>query len=169
MSDNLLSRLRKRFDRSTAKANRVPSFTTERLQLWRSRDLSPHFSETLEKIEEFGWQTWSVFAKETADNFAYTVGVFDTLGLPELITIGLPVETGAQSLNRAVAFMRKGVDLSKGRFRDIVGEVEVEFLPVDPKWLHHLMLRTNWYYEGADVPVLQLVFPDLENRFQWED
>ena len=65
--------------------------------------------------------------------------------------------------------MRTGVDLSKGRFRDIVGEVEVEFLPVDPKWLDHLMLRTNWYYEGADVPVLQLVFPDLENRFQWED
>jgi hypothetical protein len=143
--------------------------TTERLQLWRSRDLNPNFSETLDKIGEFGWQTWSVFANETADNFAYTVGVFDTLGLPELITVGLPVETGAQSLNRAVAFMRKGVDLSKGRFRDIVGKVEVEFLPIDPKWLHHLMLRTDWYYEGTDVPVLQLVFPDLENRFQWED
>src|SRR5580698_2595615 len=118
MSDNLFSRLRKRFNPSidSATDGPAPPFKTERLQLWRSRDLNPNFSETLNKIEKFGWQTWSVFAKETADNFAYTVGVFDTLGLPELITIGLPVETGAQSLNRAVALMRKGVDLSKGRF-----------------------------------------------------
>ena len=103
------------------------------------------------------------------------LGVFGVIypsfsSLPTNLKVGMAhndylqllVETGAQSLNRAVALMRKGVDLSKGRFRDIVGEVEVEFLPVDPKWLHHLMLRTNWYYEGADVPVLQLVFPDLE-------
>jgi hypothetical protein len=143
--------------------------TTERLKQWRTQDLKPDFVKTLDKIEEFGWQTWSIFGENVADNFAYTVGTFDTLELPELITIGLPTQTGASSLNRAIARMREGADLTKGRFRDIVGEVEVEFLPVDPKWLHHAMLRTDWYYEGADVPVLQLVYPDLENRFQWEN
>jgi hypothetical protein len=31
--------------------------------------------------------------------------------------------------------------------------------------MHHIMLRTNWYYRGEDVPALQLIYPDLENRF----
>ena len=31
------------------------------------------------------------------------------------------------------------------------------------------MLRTNWFYEGEDVPVLQLVYPDLEGHFPHED
>ena len=26
-----------------------------------------------------------------------------------------------------------------------------------------------WYYGGADFPVLQAVYPDLENRFPWDD
>ena len=54
MSDNLFSRLRKRFDRpiASAKDDPAPPFKTERLQLWRSQDLKPTFSETLDKIEE---------------------------------------------------------------------------------------------------------------------
>lgn len=146
-----------------------PVFDSDRLKLWQGRELNENFKKTIETIKKFGWQTWSVSASDTSPSFSYTVGVHDLLGLPELIAVGLLDETGGSSLNRAVKLMREGVDLTKGTFRDIVGEVEVEFLTVDPKWLHHVMLRTHWYYEGADVPVLQLVYPDLENRFQWED
>jgi len=145
------------------------NFTSERLKLWRGRELNENFTETLNKIEEFGWQTWTVGAEQLKRNFSYTVGVSDIFGLPELITVGLIPETGGHSLNRAVKLMRDGIDLTKGRFRDIVGEVEVEFQSIDPKWMHHVMLRTDWYYEGRDVPALQLIYPDLENRFQWEE
>ena len=146
-------------------------YTSERLQLWRSResDLKPNFIETLGKIEDVGWQVWDICSNHVPDNFAYTVGVHDIFGFPELLTVGLPAKVGGTALNEAVRLMRKRVDLTKGRVRDILGNVEVEFQPVDSKWLHHVMLRAHWYYEGTDVPVLQLIFPDLENRFQWED
>jgi uncharacterized protein DUF4262 len=61
--------------------------------------------------------------------------------------------------------MRAGADLTKQRYPGLIGEVECEFRPVDPKWIPQLMGWAVWYYEGTDFPVLQAVYPDLENRF----
>jgi hypothetical protein len=143
-------------------------YITERTKAWRSRDIKPHFIEALDMIEQYGCQIMSVTADDITPSFSYSTGVYDTCGKPEIITIGLLPEIGSSALNRAVTLMRRGIDLTSGRHRDLVGDVEVEFRSVDPKWLHHIMLRTNWFYEGADVPVLQLIYPDLDNRFPGE-
>jgi uncharacterized protein DUF4262 len=58
-----------------------------------------------------------------------------------------------------------GVDLTQGRHHDLIGQVDCEFRPVDEKWVRQLMGWAVWYYDGADFPVLQAVYPDLENRF----
>ena len=101
--------------------------------------------------------------------WAYTIGVFDTAEKPELITVGLPPETAHYALNEAAKLLRSGVDLSKGRYRDLIGEVECEFRPVDRKWIGQLMGWSIWYYDGDDFPVLQAVYPDRENRFPEDD
>jgi hypothetical protein len=107
----------------------------------------------------------SVKRTNSGPGWSYTIGVFDTSGKPEIITIGLQPETAHFALNEAAKLLRTGADLTKGRHRDVVGEVECEFRPVDPKWIRHLMGWAVWYYEGSDFPVLQAVYPDLENRF----
>lgn len=137
--------------------------------MWRTRELKPTFVEAIDTIEEFGCQVMHIRADSTCPSFSYTVGVTDVCGKPELITVGLMDKTAHHALNESVALMKRGINLSKGRHRDIVGDVEVEFRPVDAKWLHHIMLRTDWFYEAADVPVLQLIYPDLENRFEGEE
>lgn len=148
-------------------------FDSHRLRLWRSRaaDLKPSFVETLDTIERFGWQRWSIASNEPDDlDFAYTVGLSDMFDFPELIAVGFPVKVGGAALNEAFEMMRQGRDLTQGRVKGVLGgNIEVEFHRVHPRWLHRVMLRAHWYYEGKDVPVLQLVYPDLENRFQWED
>jgi len=144
-------------------------YITERTRMWRGRNLSSSLVDELDDIEEFGCQVLHINADAVCPRFSYTIGVYDTSAKPELITIGLPSDTAHHALNEAVELMKKGADLTVGRHRDIVGSVEVEFRPVDPKWLHHLMLRADGYYEGADVPVLQMIYPDLENRFQSEE
>jgi hypothetical protein len=106
---------------------------------------------------------------DSSSRFSYTVGVFDTSGCPEVIAVGLTEKTAHIALNAAVKLLRSGVDLTQGRYRELVGEVECRFAPVDSKWLHHVMGRADWYYTGEDVPVLQLIYPDHENRFQNED
>jgi hypothetical protein len=68
-------------------------------------------------------------------------------------------------LNEGAKLLRAGVDLTRGRHRDLIGEVDCEFRPVDPKWIKQLMNWAIWYYDGLDFPVLQVVYPDLKNRF----
>jgi len=141
-------------------------YITERTKLWRSRDVTPKVIESIDIIEEFGCEIVSILADNICPSFSYSTGVFDNCGKPELIAVGLKSGTAHHAINEAVRLMRSGVDLTKGRHRDLVGDVEVEFRPVHPRWMHHIMLRTDWFYDGADVPVLQLVYPDLENRFE---
>jgi len=50
----------------------------------------------------------------------------------------------------------------------MVGEVECEFRPVDPRWVQHVLCWATWYYDGDNFPVLQAVYPDLDNRFPEE-
>lgn len=116
-------------------------------------------------IEEFGCSVVSVKKTEYGHGWSYTIGVFDTVGKPELITVGLLPETAHFALNEAANLLRAGVDLTRGRHLDLVGEVDCEFRPVDPKWVKQLMGWAVWYYDGADFPVLQAVYPDLDNRF----
>jgi len=144
-------------------------YITERTKMWRARDPNAKFIVAIDVIEEHGCQLMHIAADDVCPRFSYTAGLYDTSGNPELITVGLPADTAHTALNNAVSRMRKGVDLTVGRHRDIVGNVEVEFRKVDSKWLHQVMLRADWFYDGEDVPVLQLIFPDLENRFQDED
>jgi hypothetical protein len=92
------------------------------------------------------------------------VGVFDTSGKPEIITVGLLPETAHFVLNEAAKLLRAGIDLT-GRHRDLIGQVDCEFRPVDRKWVTHLMGWALWYYDGDDFPVVQAVYPDLHNRF----
>jgi len=146
-------------------------FETKRTQRFRESDLSETDARTVSNVETYGCQC--VHVRPTCTNradfgFSYTIGIFDTCGRPEVITVGLSVETAGYLLNESARRLRDGIDLTAGRHRDIVGEVECEFRPVDPGWVKHVMNWAVWYYGGDDFPVLQAVYPDLENRFPGE-
>lgn len=141
------------------------NFETARTRNFRASELSKEDERTIGHIEEYGCSVVNVKRTAHGLGWSYTIGVFDTCGKPELITVGLLPETGHYALNQAVKLLRAGIDLTKGRHRELVGEVECEFRPVEPKWIRQLMNWAVWYYDGDDFPVLQLVYPDLENRF----
>jgi len=141
------------------------NFQTIRTQKFRATTLSEADDRTISHVEEFGCSVVSVKRTNHGPGWSYTVGVFDTSGQPEIITVSLPPETAHFALNRAAELSRGGINLTNGRHRDFIGEVECEFRPVDPKWVKHLMGWALWYYEGDDFPVVQAVYPDRKNRF----
>jgi len=146
-------------------------FQTERTRKFRSGELDEADQRTISQVEEFGCSIVTVARSSESYglNWSYTIGVFDTCGKPEILTVGLQPSTAQHLLNEAATRQREGVDLIQGRHRDMIGDVECEFRPVDPKWVKHLMNWTVWYYDGPDFPVLQAVYPDLENRFPEDD
>lgn len=144
---------------------KTKNFETGRTQTFRATTLSQEDERTISHIEEFGCTVVSVKRTKYGLGWSYTVGVFDTSGKPEIVVVGLKPETAHFALNEAVKMLRSGVDLTKGRHRDLIGQVECEFRPIDAKWIRHLMGWAVWYYDDTSFPVLQAVYPDLENRF----
>lgn len=140
-------------------------FATDRTRFLRSCELDAQEDRTISHIETHGCSVFRVESSTTGPSWSYTVGVYDTSGRPELITVGLLEPTARFLLNEAAGELRKGVNLAQSRYRDLIGEVECEFRPVDRKWIRHLMGWAVWYNNGDDFPVLQAVYPDRENRF----
>jgi hypothetical protein len=145
-------------------------FETERTRHWRSTQLVPEDERTISNIEKYGCAVISVKSKlGRAYGWTYTIGVYDTCGKPDLITVGLDPEVAHSCLNNAVKRLRSGVDIVKTRQADLIGDVDCEFRPVDPKWIKRFMNWANWYYGNSEFPVLQAVYPDLQNRFPEND
>jgi hypothetical protein len=144
-------------------------FETARTQKFRATQLCDEDERTIGHIEEYGCSVVSVMKTTHGLGWSYTIGIYDTSGHPEIITVGLSNETAHFVLNEAARLLRAGVDLTKGRHCDLIGKVECEFRPVDPKWVKHLMNWAIWYYDGTEFPVLQAVYPDRENRFPEEE
>jgi Domain of unknown function (DUF4262) len=145
-------------------ANKI-NFQTAKTQKFRATSLCQEDDRTISHIEEFGCSVVNVKRTNHGLGWSYTIGIFDTSGKPEIVTVGLPPETAHFALNESAKLLRAGVDLAKGRHRDLVGQVDCEFRPVDPKWIKHLMGWALWYYDGEAFPVLQAVYPDRRNRF----
>jgi hypothetical protein len=141
-------------------------YATDRTRRWGQAKLRDFNREEIDTIEKLGYQVLCVADGEPGSlSFAYTFGLFDTSGLPEIVEVGLPHKTGFALMNEAADRLRGGVKLSHGRHKGLLANVECEFRPVDPKWIKRLMLGATWFYEGVEFPVLQAVYPDLENRF----
>jgi Domain of unknown function (DUF4262) len=145
-------------------AGETPKFETERTRRFRAEGVSEADEGTIRNVEQFGCSIVQVKASNAGPGWSYTVGVYDTSGKPEVITVGLREKTALVLLNEAAKRLRADTDLTRGRHREMVGEVECEFRPVDPKWVKHLMGWALWYYDHAEFPVLQAVYPDRENR-----
>lgn len=142
-----------------------PKFSTVRTRELRATELKPEDERTVSHIENFGCSVVSVKPTKSDFGWSYTIGIFDTCGQPELITVGLPPNTAHFLLNETAKLLRNGVDITRGRYPDLIRNVDCEFRPVDPKWVSHIMNWAIWYYRGDIPPVLQAIYPDKANRF----
>lgn len=146
----------------------IRKFETDRSRRFRAGYLSTRDEKTISNIEKYGCEVIQVEKSGAGPGWSYTLGVYDTCKRPEVIVVGLIEKTAHFLLNKAANALRNGIDLTQGRHRDMIGDVECEFRPVDPKWVKHLMGWATWYYSGEYFPVLQAVYPDRKNVFPGE-
>ncbi len=140
-------------------------FETERTRRFRQSGLSERDERTISNVETFGCEVVQVKRNSAGPGWSYTLGVHDACGQPEVITVGLREETAHFSLNEAADRLRNGINLAEARHRDILGEVECEFRPVDPKWVRHLMGWAIWYYDGGAFPPRRLAVASPSTTF----
>ena len=125
--------------------------------------------DLLRILEDQGWYVIKVGAGEGEPAFAYSLGLFENLGQPEVILFGLDLDTMHTLINDVGELARK-----RGCFRN--GDTSDELLEgytcgfrhVTLENLRNRMTYTQWYYGHDEFPAVQLVWPDMSGKLPWE-
>ena len=142
------------------------TFATVRTRMWRAANPGEDFLSIINNIEKFGCQIMQVKGTSTTPGWSYSIGLYDTCAQPEILAVGLPHAAAVVAINKAANLLREGADLTAKPQQNLLPSRDCDFRPVDPKWVDHIMGRALWYYEDEPPPALQLIYPDLNNRFQ---
>lgn len=123
-------------------------------------------------VAEHGWMIQGVFPTADSDDdepgFAYTVGLA-VFHHPEIIVFGLSADVAEGVLNDIGRRVRDGETFAQQAYERVFGDHY-------PAWFIHCaaeeterLLTVSAAIHGGPVDALQLVWPDVERRFPWDD
>lgn len=144
----------------------------ERLKYWQARlaKLDAQERRVVDAIARHRCLVTNVFDNSgKAENFAYSTGLTDQLGVPEIVIYGLPGNVMHQMINRMAELAAAGVQFAAGRrYREVIEKFEVVALAVHRKHFREHFGCSLWYYGKTRFDVLQLVWPDKSGVWPWE-
>lgn len=138
-------------------------------------DHSEHTREAEDRIihdvQRYGCHIAMFEADDYLPPFAYTIGLYETFQHAEIICFGLPLTVMHPILNHAFKLVQSGETLEHSKYYDgFLEGYKVQFLPVSRDYYANYTGYASWYYDrGFEFPMLQLVWPDKEHHFPWED
>jgi hypothetical protein len=116
-----------------------------------------------------------VGAGDGVPNFAYTIGLWESLAAPELIIFGLRQDVIRGMLHNAVEEIRGGkMDFDRARWGTLLDGYCCESRPFHMAYHSGHLNFANWYrrYRGQAGPVeaFQIFWPGVEDRLlPWEE
>lgn len=126
--------------------------------------------KALADIEEFGLHIIHVREEGKLPPFSYSIGIGKSLGMPELIVIGLRHEVAHAAINECYRQMQAGAAIAPGaRLKDLLGGgFECVTSEVPPERFRDYMGWARWLYGGDDFRAWQIVYPNTAGVFPWE-
>jgi hypothetical protein len=126
--------------------------------------------ETLEDIRtaiaDEGFWIGLVPASEEGPSVAYTVGLYETAGHPELLLIGLSLEVMETVLHDCGERIRKGTRFADGgRIEGVIEGFSVALRKVADESSRKTYLPYGVAHHERPFPVLQCLWPDKEGRY----
>ena len=142
-----------------------------RIDAHRQKVLKADEKKLVDDVEKYGCHIIHVREEGDLPGWSYTIGLYDTFHQPEIVTVGLKTDTAQYLLNEIAHRLKEGLQIQEGlRQRELLENVECEFRKVDERpELRAVVGYASWFYEADAFPVFQCIYPDLENRFPWED
>ena len=125
----------------------------------------------IDDVEKYGWHCLKVGGE--APEFAYSVGLWKSMNMPEIIMFGLPLDHSHAMLGNVVDVVRAGASIFDGaRLADVMNNFDVAVRSVHPSHIGDHFGFARWFkrIEGRseDVEAFQVFWPDREGRFPWE-
>lgn len=124
-----------------------------------------------ETIAEYGW--YVALVDDEGDGpetrFAYSIGMVETLGHPEVLVLGQPIELMAYLINEVGERARDGAPCPvDAPIEGLLDDYTCVLRPVDPSHYDDYLGYGLAYAKTREFPVLQLVWPDKDGKFPWE-
>ena len=133
-------------------------------------NFDPTEKQILSDVEKYGFHIAFINGDGYSPSFAYTIGLFKTHNYPELICFGLD-----QDLMHSMFWTAKEMfdkepvpNLAVGH-PDFLEGFDVRLSPVDKARYRDYFSYGRWFYKCWDFPALQIVWPDKQARFPWEE
>ena len=126
--------------------------------------------QTQLNIDKFGLQIIMVDSTSYLPSFAYSIGLTQTYGHPEVICLGLPNNLGHAIINDVAAIIRGGATIKTGAiYTEIFEGSSATFLKVDARNIGDYFGAALNYYGDKRFDALQLVWTDRNDKFPWEE
>lgn len=127
-------------------------------------------AKLLALIKEHGWAIQLVGSGDGEPEFAYTVGLVRAFDHPEIIIFGQKFQLMKGLLNFCGEEIRRGERFENGKDEDgILGDYTVTFRSVPASQYPTYVGWAAWFNQDWNFPVLQLIYPDLEGRWPWDE
>ena len=124
----------------------------------------------VKQIRKYGWFRSNIFEDETRPGFSYTTGFWSGTDSPEVIVFSLKSEIAHDVLWDVYRDVKAGEKLPVGqRLSNVFANIEAVLLPVSKDFYPTYLGWNRWFYGGDDWPCLQLIWPDRNGAFPWEE
>ncbi|OJJ14267.1 hypothetical protein BKI52_43050 [marine bacterium AO1-C] len=102
--------------------------------------------------------------------FGYSIGLFKQFHHPEILLIGLDSDSTEAIINNAKNQIVEGTRFIEGvNYPDFLIDLPVQFIEVQPAHFPDYMGYASWYNDYQDFPVLQMIWPDKDGNFPWDE
>jgi hypothetical protein len=121
-------------------------------------------------VAEFGWHIVMIPDDPQSAGWVFSVGMWHTLGTPELAVFGLEAGQAASVINLIGDHVRAGTSIGPDVSLDDVLEDErlVGFRAVDESWYGPMFGYATWFGRRPPLPIAQVVWADTKGRFPWD-
>ena len=126
----------------------------------------------LSDIAQYGWHVLHIFADESGPCFSFSVGFYLKFGHPEILVMGLPQPVAHELINLIGSHLAEGrVFRPRERFDGLAEGFACSFVSIAVEHYRNYLGYGVWFYRSLKqpFPALQLVWPDKQGWFPWEN
>lgn len=126
--------------------------------------------KVIDDIANFGWHCVNIHPEGEHVGYAFTVGLFQTYGHPELIIFGLSAKVAHQILAIAVDIAKSGAPIDPTQPTDaLLNDYLCWFVEVPLSQYYEHVGYCRWYYQGNGFPLYQVVWPSHDGMYPWHE
>jgi hypothetical protein len=125
--------------------------------------------KVIDDIANFGWHCVSIHPEGELVGYAFTVGLFQTYGHPELIIFGLSAKVAHQILAIAADAAKSGAPIDLTQPTDaLINDYLCCVVEVPASQYYEHVGYCRWYYQGNGFPLYQVVWPSRDGVYPWD-